>query len=134
MAAVLLALGFPLAVSVAAARQQGVVIDRIDDTARFAALAQFITERTSGHDERRRTLQGELETYDSVYGIRAGVFYRDDSAMAKAPGSWRLPVEERAARRSTRRCSAAAATIRPRSGPGRTAGWSSPRPSCGTAM
>ncbi len=93
MAAVLLALGFPLAVSVAAARQQGVVIDRIDDTARFAALAQFITERTSGHDERRRTLQGELETYDSVYGIRAGVFYRDDSAMAKAPGSWRLPVE-----------------------------------------
>lgn len=93
MAAVLLALGFPLAVSVAAAQQQRVVIDRIDDTARFAALAQFITERTSGYDERRRTLQGELATYDSVYGIRAGVFYRDDSAMAKAPGSWRLPVE-----------------------------------------
>nr|WSW66413.1 HAMP domain-containing histidine kinase [Streptomyces sp. NBC_00995] len=93
MAGVLLALGFPLAVSVAAARQQGVVIDRIDDTARFAALAQFITERTSGYDERRRTLQGELETYDAVYGIRAGVFYRDDTAMAKAPGSWRLPDE-----------------------------------------
>lgn len=93
MAGVLLALGFPLAVSVAAARQQGVVIDRIDDTARFAALAQFITERTSGYDERRRTLRGELETYDSVYGIRAGVFYRDDTAMAKAPASWRLPDE-----------------------------------------
>ncbi|MFJ4502582.1 ATP-binding protein [Streptomyces sp. NPDC088864] len=93
MASVLLALGFPLAVSVAAAEQQRVVIDRIDDTARFAALAQFITERTSGYDERRRTLQTELETYDSVYGIRAGVFYRDDSAMAKAPVSWRLPVE-----------------------------------------
>src|SRR4051795_4895451 len=93
MAAMLLALGVPLAVSVAAAQQQRVVIDRIDDTARFAALAQFITQRTSGYDERRRTLQGELATYDSVYGIRAGVFYRDDSAMAKAPGSWRLPVE-----------------------------------------
>uniref|UniRef100_A0AAU2VLP2 histidine kinase n=1 Tax=Streptomyces sp. NBC_00008 TaxID=2903610 RepID=A0AAU2VLP2_9ACTN len=93
MASVLLALGFPLAVSVAAAQQQGVVIDRIDDTARFAALAQFITERTNGYDERQRTLQTELETYDSVYGIRAGVFYRDDSAMAKAPGDWRLPVE-----------------------------------------
>ncbi|MDP5315192.1 sensor histidine kinase [Streptomyces poriferorum] len=93
MAGVLLALGFPLAVSVAAARQQGVVIDRIDDTARFAALAQFITERTSGYDERRRTLQGELATYDAVYGIRAGVFYRDDTAMAKAPASWRLPDE-----------------------------------------
>lgn len=93
MASVLLALGFPLAVSVAAAQQQGVVIDRIDDTARFAALAQFITERTHGYDERQRTLQTELETYDSVYGIRAGVFYRDDSAMAKAPATWRLPVE-----------------------------------------
>ncbi|MFJ7629490.1 ATP-binding protein [Streptomyces sp. NPDC097595] len=93
MASVLLALGFPLAVSVAAAEQQRVVIDRIDDTARFAALAQFITERTRGYDERRRTLQTELETYNSVYGIRAGVFYRDDSAMAKAPDAWRLPVE-----------------------------------------
>ncbi|MFB8089572.1 sensor histidine kinase [Streptomyces sp. NPDC055992] len=93
MASVLLALGFPLAVSVAAAEQQRVVIDRIDDTARFAALAQFITERTTGYDERRRTLQTELETYNSVYGIRAGVFYRDDSAMAKAPASWRLPAE-----------------------------------------
>ncbi|NED12916.1 HAMP domain-containing sensor histidine kinase [Streptomyces sp. SID9124] len=93
MASVLLALGFPLAVSVAAAEQQRVVIDRIDDTARFAALAQFITERTHGYDERRRTLRTELETYNSVYGIRAGVFYRDDSAMAKAPASWRLPAE-----------------------------------------
>ncbi|MFF3057655.1 ATP-binding protein [Streptomyces sp. NPDC057909] len=93
MAGVLLALGFPLAVSVAAAQQQRVVIDRIDDTARFAALAQFVAEQTSGTDERRRTLQDELETYDSVYGIRAGVFYRDGSAMAVAPATWRLPVE-----------------------------------------
>ncbi len=36
MAAVLLTLGLPLAVSVAAAEQQRLVIDRIDDTARFA--------------------------------------------------------------------------------------------------
>ncbi|MFD7866574.1 ATP-binding protein [Streptomyces sp. NPDC057682] len=93
MASVLLALGFPLAVSVAAAQQQRVVIDRIDDTARFAALAQFITERTTGYDERRRTLQIELETYAGVYGIRAGVFYRDDTAMAKAPAAWALPAE-----------------------------------------
>lgn len=100
MAAVLLALGFPLAVSVAAAQQQGVVIDRIDDTARFAALAQFVTEPTGSNDERRRVLQSELEMYDSVYGIRAGVFYRDDTAMAKAPADWQLPVEGLAARRS----------------------------------
>ncbi|WP_329193795.1 sensor histidine kinase [Streptomyces sp. NBC_01435] len=93
MAGVLLALGFPLAVSVAAAQQQRVVIDRIDDTTRFAALAQFITERGDGYDERRRTLRSELGTYASVYGIRAGVFYRDDSAMAKAPAVWQLPIE-----------------------------------------
>ncbi|MDK0522682.1 HAMP domain-containing sensor histidine kinase [Streptomyces sp. ML-6] len=93
MASVLLALGFPLAVSVAAAQQQHVVIDRIDDTARFAALAQFITEPTAGYDERRRTLRNELDTYASVYGIRAGVFYRDDRAMAKAPATWHLPID-----------------------------------------
>ncbi|MFJ7494790.1 sensor histidine kinase [Streptomyces sp. NPDC097727] len=93
MASVLLALGFPLAVSVAGAQQQRVVIDRIDDTARFAALAQFVAERTPGYDERRRTLRSELDTYASVYGIRAGVFYRDDNAMAKAPTTWQLPIE-----------------------------------------
>lgn len=93
MAGVLLALGFPLAVSVAAAQQQRVVVDRIDDTARFAALAQFVTEQTGGTDERRRTLQAELEAYDSVYGIRAGVFYRDRSPMAMAPVTWQLPAE-----------------------------------------
>ncbi|MFF8917778.1 ATP-binding protein [Streptomyces sp. NPDC015032] len=93
MASVLLALGFPLAVSVAAAQQQRVVIDRIDDTARFAALAQFVAERTPGYEERRRILRSELDAYASVYGIRAGVFYRDDSAMAKAPATWQLPIE-----------------------------------------
>ncbi|MCX4673813.1 HAMP domain-containing histidine kinase [Streptomyces sp. NBC_01433] len=93
MAAVLLALGFPLAVSVAAAEQQRVVIDRIDDTARFAALAQFVSEPIPENDERRRTLQAELEAYDSVYGIRVGVFFRDDRPLAKAPSDWLLPVE-----------------------------------------
>lgn len=93
MAAVLLALGFPLAVRVAAAEQQRVVIDRIDDTARFGALAQFVDEPVRATDERQRILQTELEAYDSVYGIRAGVFYRDDRALAKAPGSWILPAE-----------------------------------------
>ncbi|MFF3781258.1 sensor histidine kinase [Streptomyces sp. NPDC001933] len=93
MAGVLLALGFPLAVSVAAAQQQRVVIDRIDDTARFAALAQFMTDPVAGYDERRRTLRNELDTYESVYGIRAGIFRRDDSAMAKAPAAWQLPLE-----------------------------------------
>ncbi|MEU5897219.1 sensor histidine kinase [Streptomyces venezuelae] len=97
MAGVLLALGFPLAVSVAAAQQQKVVVDRIDDTARFASLAQFVTKRprgpsgSGGTDERRETLQNELDDYYDVYGIRAGVFYRDDGAMAKSPSGWFLP-------------------------------------------
>ncbi|MET8683406.1 HAMP domain-containing sensor histidine kinase [Streptomyces sp. NPDC004732] len=97
MAGVLLALGFPLAVSVAAAQQQKVVVDRIDDTARFASLAQFVTKRPTGPlgmgstDERRETLQNELDDYYGVYGIRAGVFYRDDGAMAQSPNDWFLP-------------------------------------------
>ncbi|MFE9449857.1 ATP-binding protein [Streptomyces sp. NPDC006739] len=96
MAAVLLALGVPLAVSVAAAQQQRVVVDRIDDTARFAALAQFVTDGPDGSprastDERRETLSRELTSYYGVYGIRAGVFYRNASAMANAPGDWVLP-------------------------------------------
>ncbi|MFI2641235.1 ATP-binding protein [Streptomyces sp. NPDC018610] len=96
MAAVLLALGFPLAVSMAAGEQQKVVVDRIDDTARFAALAQFVTDRPTGSrqtvpDERLETLSRELASYYKVYGIRAGVFYRSGTPMANAPSDWSLP-------------------------------------------
>ncbi|MFD5449953.1 ATP-binding protein [Streptomyces sp. NPDC127100] len=97
MAAVLLALGVPLAVSVARAEQQRVVVDRIDDTARFAALAQFVTESAPGGsrltttDERQETLQTELTSYYEVYDIRAGVFYRNQIPMANAPTTWFLP-------------------------------------------
>ncbi|MFI5807993.1 sensor histidine kinase [Streptomyces sp. NPDC051561] len=88
LAGMLIAFGFPLAVRVAAAQQQQVVVDRIDDTARFAALAQFVTERTATKDERRATLGIELDRYHAVYGIRVGVFYRDGGVMAAAPGDW----------------------------------------------
>ncbi len=98
MAAVLLALGVPLAVSLAAAQQQEVVVDRIDDAARFASLAQFVTDRPTGsrvgpEGQRGVTLRSELQQYDEVYGIRAGVFYRDHSAMAHAPETWYLPAK-----------------------------------------
>ncbi|MFJ2716646.1 ATP-binding protein [Streptomyces sp. NPDC087437] len=97
MAAVLLALGVPLAVSVAGAEQQKAVVDRIDDAARFAALAQFVTDGTSGPrrtvpDERLETLRRELGSYHEVYGIRAGVFYRTGIPMANAPADWLLPA------------------------------------------
>jgi signal transduction histidine kinase len=95
MAAVLLALGVPLAVSVARAEQQRVVVDRIDDTARFGALAQFVGDAPSGSrttpSERLATLQSELISYYEVYGIRAAVFYTDDIPMANAPTTWFLP-------------------------------------------
>jgi signal transduction histidine kinase len=98
MAAVLLALGVPLAVSLAGAQQQKVVVDRIDDTARFAALAQFVTDSPAGtasafENERLATLSSELDSYYKVYGIRAGVFYRSRSAMAHAPAGWSLPEQ-----------------------------------------
>ncbi|MEV4973144.1 sensor histidine kinase [Streptomyces scopuliridis] len=93
MAGVLLALGFPLAVSLAAAEQQRVVVDRIDDTARVAALAQFVSESRSGAQERRAMLEAELTRYYEVYGVRAGVFYRDNGVMARAPEGWSVPAE-----------------------------------------
>ncbi|MEU6352541.1 HAMP domain-containing sensor histidine kinase [Streptomyces sp. NPDC047072] len=90
MAAVLLALGIPLAIGVASAQQQKVVVDRIDDTAHFAALAQFVTDDS---DERLETLESELTSYYKVYGIRVGVFYDGDVPMATAPSPWFLPPE-----------------------------------------
>ncbi|MFI7104540.1 sensor histidine kinase [Streptomyces sp. NPDC050161] len=101
LAGVLLALGIPLGVITAGVEQQKVVVDRIDDAARFASLAQFVTARpgadgTAGgadEDERRATLAGELARYHDLYGIRAGVFHRDRSPMAAAPGGWRIPQE-----------------------------------------
>lgn len=99
MAGVLLALGFPLAASQAASQQQRVVVDRIDDTTRFAALAQYVTARDeqtavdSADDERLHALRTELSRYKELYGIDAGVFYRDRTAMAAAPGNWQVPDE-----------------------------------------
>lgn len=92
MAAVLLALGMPLAVSLAAAQQQKVVLDRIDDTAYFAAIAQFVTDATpQGSPDERRTLGRELESYYEVYNIRVGVFQPSGYPMANAPATWFLP-------------------------------------------
>lgn len=99
MAGVLLALGFPLAASQAAAQQQRVVVDRIDDTTRFAALAQYVTARDeqtaadSADDERLHTLRTELARYQQLYGISAGVFYRDRTAMAASPAGWGVPKQ-----------------------------------------
>ncbi|QDY79372.1 sensor histidine kinase [Streptomyces qinzhouensis] len=94
MAGVLLALGFPLAVSVASAQQQQVMVDRIDDTVRFAALAQFVSDGEGVEDERLSMLQDQLNRYYSTYGIHVGVFLRNGrSHLARAPQDWGVPPD-----------------------------------------
>lgn len=91
MAAVLLALGVPLAISLASAQQQKVVVDRIDDTAYFAAIARPAADATTGSRDDLRILSRELESYYAVYGIRAGVFLPNDTPLANGPTTWLLP-------------------------------------------
>ena len=90
MACVLVALGFPLAISEAAAEQQRLVVDRIDDTARFAALAQnpIGQSGTPTADEQLRTLVTEVRRYYEVYGIPAGVFNLSGKPITADPGGW----------------------------------------------
>ncbi|MDT0305610.1 HAMP domain-containing sensor histidine kinase [Streptomyces sp. DSM 44917] len=90
----LLALGVPLAASQARSEQQRVVVDRIDDTARFASLAQYAADSdppSAGSSSPLATLAAELRSYQEVYGIRVGVFRRDGRPMAAAPADWRPP-------------------------------------------
>ena len=92
MACVLAALGVPLAAAEAAAEQQRVIVDRIDDAARFAGLAQYIP--VEGDDVTQlRALRAEVVRYHQVYGIRAGVFSRSGAILAVAPDGWWRPAE-----------------------------------------
>jgi signal transduction histidine kinase len=72
LALVLLALAVPLAVTTAARDTQTVFIDRLNDTARFASLAEPAL-RTG----RLAALDAELREYDATYGIAAVVVRRD---------------------------------------------------------
>ncbi|MEO3753985.1 HAMP domain-containing sensor histidine kinase [Streptomyces sp. B6B3] len=96
LAGVLLALGVPLAVSQAGSEQERVVVDRIDDTARFASLAQYAVDAGHGRDfgatgDPLDILRQELDRYHEVYGISAGVFHRDGEPLAAAPAGWEVP-------------------------------------------
>jgi len=90
MACVLVALGLPLAVSEAAAQQQQVLVDRIDDTARFAELAQNPLGQagTPTADEQLRTLQSETQRYYDLYDIEVGVFALSGKPITADPVSW----------------------------------------------
>ena len=90
MACVLVALGLPLAVSEAAAEQQLILVDRIDDTARFAELAQNPIGQagTATAQEQIRTLQSETQRYYELYNINVGVFALSGRPITADPGRW----------------------------------------------
>ena len=85
------------------------VVDRIDDTARFAALARTVADQARAAGQARAVgqatlagqdsagvpaeLRSELLRYQQVYNIRVGVFYRDGSALVAAPKDWTVPDE-----------------------------------------
>ncbi|KIQ64336.1 histidine kinase [Kitasatospora griseola] len=104
MACVLAALGVPLAYLIASSEQSKVVVDRIDDAARFAqdlptqgrASATAVKgepEPGPGDGGRLHALSSEAARYRELYGARIGVFQRDGSAVAVAPDDWRAPTE-----------------------------------------
>ncbi|MDT3441105.1 HAMP domain-containing sensor histidine kinase [Pseudofrankia sp. BMG5.37] len=77
MTAALVALGIPLARSIAEGRQQAMFFDRLGDTTRFAGMAG----QNPGPDG-TRALTGELVRYDQVYGVEAVVYGRDVTVRA----------------------------------------------------
>lgn len=82
LAVAFLGLAGPLAVALAARGTGEMVIDRMNDTARFASLAEPALR--SGHTE---ALRAELSTYQDLYGITAAVLRRDGQiAVASRPG------------------------------------------------
>jgi signal transduction histidine kinase len=72
LAAVLAGLSVPLGVTVAARNAQAMFIDRLNDTARFASLAEPALR--TGYDD---ALIAELRQYDAMFGIVAAIAARD---------------------------------------------------------
>ncbi|MEJ3746853.1 HAMP domain-containing sensor histidine kinase [Actinomycetes bacterium KLBMP 9797] len=72
LAAVLAGLSVPLGVTVASRNAQEMFIDRLNDAARFASLAEPALR--TGYIQ---TLQAELRQYDEMFGIAAAVAGRD---------------------------------------------------------
>ncbi|MFD7577419.1 sensor histidine kinase [Kitasatospora sp. NPDC059811] len=103
MLCVLAALGLPLAAAVAAAEQSRVVVDRLDDAARFAqdlptsgpsaveSALKGDPEPAPGDVSRRRAIDAEVRRYHDLYGVRLGIFQRDGVPIAAAPADWRVP-------------------------------------------
>jgi signal transduction histidine kinase len=93
LAVVLLGLSLPLGLVLAAHDAQEMFIDRLDDTARFASLAEpaLRTGDTSG-------LEARLRQYDAMFGIAAAIVNRD-SRLIVASRSGLDPAEPLVRRR-----------------------------------
>ncbi|MEU8513070.1 HAMP domain-containing sensor histidine kinase [Kitasatospora sp. NPDC048722] len=101
MVCVLAALGLPLAAAVAAAQQTKVVVDRLDDAARFAqdlptAGTSYAARKgdpgpAPGDLSRRNAIDAEVARYYDLYGVRLGIFQRDGVPIAAAPKNWTVP-------------------------------------------
>ncbi|MER7769815.1 HAMP domain-containing sensor histidine kinase [Kitasatospora sp. NPDC096140] len=102
MLCVLAALGLPLAAAVAAAEQTRVVVDRLDDAARFAqdlptsgaadSARKGDPEPAPGDLSRQHSIDAEVRRYFDLYGVRLGIFQRDGLPIAAAPADWRVPT------------------------------------------
>ncbi|MFD8317255.1 sensor histidine kinase [Kitasatospora purpeofusca] len=104
MLCVLAALGMPLAAAFAAAEQSRVVVDRLDDAARFAqdlptsgvsgleSALKGDPQPAPGDLSRRHALDAEVVRYHELYGVRIGIFQRDGVPIAVAPADWRVPA------------------------------------------
>ncbi|AHI00031.1 HAMP domain-containing sensor histidine kinase [Kutzneria viridogrisea] len=73
VAILVLALGIPLALTVAGTERSALFSDRLADTSRYASLAQRIEQ-----DGQVGGLKSQLDSYQSVYGISVAVFDRGD--------------------------------------------------------
>jgi signal transduction histidine kinase len=73
---VLLGLTVPLGYSLAAGQTQAVFIDRLNDTARFASLAEPALQTG-----RVNALSTELALYDEMFGIQAAIVGRDGALL-----------------------------------------------------
>src|SRR5215211_8446678 len=82
LACVIAALQVPLAFSYAVAEQQRVFIDRLNDTDRFASIAQD----GLAAEEDISALEQELNRYDDVYGIPVAVLDRDGRPVVASRG------------------------------------------------
>lgn len=106
MPLILLALGLPLAASQATSEQQHLVVDRIDDTSRFAGIAQnaggaLTSPPSQNHDDaprgtdnervQRTVLKHELARYQRVYGIRVAVYGRNGHPLVGAFAPRHIP-------------------------------------------